>query len=109
MDAFQCVRGLSDDAEVRAEEEMECRRLSVSQHPESRWTLNTKVIGFVGVVPGDGTKVWERYIWTRGEQERRVRVRKWTDVPLHYPPFKARRHEARGLPGGCQIRSSKGD
>jgi hypothetical protein len=28
--------------------------------------LNTKVVGFVGVVPGDGTKVWERYIWTRG-------------------------------------------
>jgi hypothetical protein len=34
------------------------------------------------------------YIWTGGEWERRGEVRKWMDVPLHYPPFKgvASRH-----------------
>jgi hypothetical protein len=42
----QCVRRLSNAAKVRAEEEMECRQLLVSQHPESRRTLNIKVIGF---------------------------------------------------------------
>jgi hypothetical protein len=34
---------------------------------QSRRTLNTKVVGFVGMVPGDSTKVWERNIWTMGE------------------------------------------
>jgi hypothetical protein len=27
--------------------------------------------------------------------------------PLHYPPFKARRHNVRRPPGGCQVHSSK--
>jgi hypothetical protein len=36
-------------------------------------------------------------------------VRKWTDVPLHYPPFKVQRHDARRLTGGCQVCSSKGN
>jgi hypothetical protein len=31
------------------------------------------------------------------------------DVPLHYPPFKAQHHNARGLPGGDQICSGKWD
>jgi hypothetical protein len=34
-------------------------------------------------------------------------VRKQTDVPLHYPPFKVRHHDARRPPGGCQVCSSK--
>jgi hypothetical protein len=29
------------------------------------------------------------------------------DVPLHYPPFKVRRHDTRRPPGGCQVRFSK--
>jgi hypothetical protein len=62
-----CIRCLSNASEVRAEKDMGCRQLSVSRHPEGHRTLNTKVIGFVGVVPGDGANVWERYIWTRGE------------------------------------------
>jgi hypothetical protein len=40
---------------------------------------------------------------TRGE------VRKWTDVPLHYPPFKVRHHNARRPPGGFQVCSSERD
>jgi hypothetical protein len=42
-------------------------------------------------------------------EDRRGKVRKWMDVPLHYPPFKVRRHDARRPPGGCQVRSSKGN
>jgi hypothetical protein len=32
--------------------------------------------------------VWERRGKWRRIEERRGKVRKWTDVPLHYPPFK---------------------
>jgi hypothetical protein len=53
----------------------------------------------LGVVPGDGTKVWGKYIY----KERRGEVRKRMDVPLHYPPFKGaasrRVRIARRLPG----------
>jgi hypothetical protein len=42
------------------------------------------------VVPGDGTKVWEKYISTRGESERRGKVRKWMDVPLQWCRLSAR-------------------
>jgi hypothetical protein len=31
--------------------------------------------------------MWERRGKWRRMEERRGRVRKWTDVPLHYPPF----------------------
>jgi hypothetical protein len=44
-----------------------------------------------------------KYIWTGGEEERRGEVGEQTDVPLHYPPFKAWRHDAWGPPGGFQI------
>jgi hypothetical protein len=45
----------------------------------------------------------------RGKVGEEEEVRRQTDVPLHYPPFKARRHDVRGSPGGGQICSSKQD
>jgi hypothetical protein len=68
VDVPPCIRCLSDAAKVRVEEDTGCRRLSVSQHLESHRTLNIKAVGFVGMVLVDGTKVWERYIWTRGSR-----------------------------------------
>jgi hypothetical protein len=62
----------------------------------------------MGMVLEDSIEVMRGSTYEQVESEREDRGSKErTDVPLHYPPFKARRHDARRLPGGCQVRFSE--
>jgi hypothetical protein len=73
--------------------------------------ISTRCLGYrkeVGVVRmwSDMYRDHGEYIWTWLETGE---VREWTDIPLHYPPFKAQYHDAWRPPGGCQVRSSERD